>query len=173
MPSDGPGHSPRLTEICNHYVTHTTVTFHVTPFTAEQRREWFDLHPLTGPHRLLVGTVDGAVAGYASSSRFRTMAAYDTTVETSIYLAPEWTGHGLGGTLYEALFEALAEEDVRLLVAGITAPNPGSAKLHERLGFRHVGCFHSVGRKAGRFRDVDWYERPLSSDSCISGRNCQ
>jgi len=168
MSSHGPGHSPRLTEIYNHYVTHTTVTFHVTPFTAEQRREWFGLHTLIGPHRLLVGTMDGAVVGYASSS-FRTMPAYDTTVETSIYLAPEWTGHGFGGTLYEAL----AKEDVRLLVAGITVPNPGSVKLHKRLGFRHVGCFHSVGRKAGSFLDVDWYERPLSSDSCISGRNCQ
>ncbi|MBT3290627.1 MAG: N-acetyltransferase [Victivallales bacterium] len=164
---------PRLTEIYNHYVVRTTVTFYVTPFTTEQRREWFDLHPPTGPHRVLVGAVDGTIVGYASSSRFRTMPAYDTTVETSIYLAPEWTGRGFGAQLYEALLEVLAKEDVRLLVAGITVPNPASVKLHERLGFHHVGRFHSVGRKAGSFLDVDWYECPLSSASCISGRNCQ
>ena len=155
------GDLPRLTEIYNHYVLNTTVTFHVTPFTSEERRPWFDQHPETGPHRLLVGLVEGEPIAYVSSSRFRAMAAYDTTVETSIYLAPGWTGRGFGRLLYEALFLALAEEDVHLLVAGITVPNPASVKLHERLGFTHVGRFHTVGRKNGQFLDADWYERPL------------
>jgi phosphinothricin acetyltransferase len=152
---------PELTRIYNHYVEHTTVTFHVTPFTPEGRREWFDEHPATGPHRLLVGMVGDQVVGYVSSSRFRAMPAYDTTVETSIYLGPNWTGRGLGHHLYEGLFAALANEDVRLLVAGITVPNPASIRLHERMGFTHVGRFHSVGRKKGKFLDVDWYERLL------------
>jgi phosphinothricin acetyltransferase len=152
---------PRLTEIYNHYVLNTTVTFHVTPFDTAGRRPWFDQHPETGPHRLLVGVVEEQIVGYVSSSQFRAMAAYDTTVETSIYLAPGWTGHGFGAKLYAALFQALATEDVHLLVAGITVPNPASVKLHERLGFTHVGRFHEVGRKNGQFLDADWYERPL------------
>jgi phosphinothricin acetyltransferase len=152
---------PRLTEIYNHYVLNTTVTFHVSPFDAAGRRPWFDQHPETGPHRLLVGVAEEQIVGYVSSSQFRAMAAYDTTVETSIYLAPGWTGRGFGATLYAALFQALASEDVHLLVAGITVPNPASVRLHERLGFTHVGRFHSVGRKNGQFLDADWYERPL------------
>jgi len=151
----------RLTEIYNHYVVHSKVTFQIVPLTVEQRREWFNQHPLSGPHRLLVGLVEEQVVGYICSSRFRPMGAYDTTVETSIYLAPEWTGRGLGGQLYQALFAALATEDVRLLVAGITVPNPASVKLHEHLGFNHVGRFHGVGRKQGKFLDVDWFERAI------------
>ncbi len=152
---------PRLTAIYNHYVEHTTITFQITPLTVAQRQQWFEQHPLTGPHRLMVGTVADDVVGYVSSSQFRTTAAYDTTAETSIYLAPEWTGRGFGRRLYEHLFAELATEDLHLLVAGITVPNLPSTKLHESLGFRHAGRFHGVGRKMGRFLDVDWYERPM------------
>lgn len=152
---------PRLTDIYNHYVAHSVVTFHVEPFTPEQRREWFDQHPATGRHRLLVGMREDQIVGYVSSSRFRPMTAYETTVETSIYLAPEWTGRGFGKALYQRLFAELAGEDVHLAVAGITVPNPASVALHQSLGFVHVGRFHAVGRKNGQFRDVDWFERPF------------
>jgi phosphinothricin acetyltransferase len=59
------------------------------------------------------------------------------------------------------LFAELESEDVHLAVAGITVPNAASVALHKSLGFVHVGCFHAVGRKNGRFWDVDWFERPL------------
>lgn len=32
---------PRLTEIYNHYVTHTTVTFDIKPYSVEERSAWF------------------------------------------------------------------------------------------------------------------------------------
>jgi len=99
---------PRLTEIYNHYILTTPATFDIEPFTVEQRREWFSHYSDTGPHRVLVAEVDGLVTGMAWSSAFRPKRAYETTVETSIYCAPEATGMGIGVVLYEALFEALA-----------------------------------------------------------------
>jgi phosphinothricin acetyltransferase len=33
---------PRLTEICNHYVIHTPITFDVEPYTVERRAAWFE-----------------------------------------------------------------------------------------------------------------------------------
>lgn len=33
---------PRLTEIYNHYVVHTPVTFDVEPYSIERRAAWFD-----------------------------------------------------------------------------------------------------------------------------------
>jgi len=43
---------PRLTEIYNHYVTTTPITFDLEPFTVEQRVVWFDEHKETGRYRL-------------------------------------------------------------------------------------------------------------------------
>ena len=152
---------PRLTEIYNYYVINTPITFDLEPFTVEARTPWFDEHSDRGRHRLMVAVEDGNVIGYASSSRFRTKAAYNPTVESSIYCAPEATGRGIGSKLYTALFEVLADEDVNLIVAGVTIPNDASIALHDRFGFRAVGTFTTIGRKFGRFWDVTWMERPL------------
>ena len=63
--------------------------------------------------------------------------------------------------LYTALFDALAGEDIRKIVAGYTLPNPASAALHARFGFKPVGVFHENGRKFERYWDVAWLERTL------------
>lgn len=154
-----------LTDIYNHYVVNTAITFDVQTFTAATRRGWFDHHAETGPHRLLVAAdSDGDCLGYASSSRWRPKPAYDTTVEASVYCRPDAIGRGCGTALYKALFGALEREDVRTIVAGVSLPNPASVSFHEKLGFRAVGVFHAVGRKFDRFWDVAWFERPLRLD---------
>ncbi|HWC24311.1 MAG TPA: GNAT family N-acetyltransferase [Flexivirga sp.] len=156
------GDLEELTRIYNHYIVNTPITFDVEPFTIEQRRPWLDAHPAHGPHRLLVAEDDGQVLGYATSSPFRPKAAYATSVETTVYLAPEHTGRGLGSRLYLALLETLRTEDVHLAVAGVTQPNEASARLHLRCGFRQVGVFEEVGHKFGEFRDVAWFQQRLT-----------
>jgi phosphinothricin acetyltransferase len=151
----------RLTEIYNHYVVHSPATFDLEPKTLDQRREWFSQFAEAGRHRLLVAEEDGVILGYAGTMRWRPKPAYDTTVETSIYCAPESVGRGVGGNLYAALFDAIAGENIHRIVAGYVPPNPASAALHERFGFRPVGTFSEVGYKFGRYRDVCWMEKRL------------
>ncbi|MFJ5547692.1 GNAT family N-acetyltransferase [Streptomyces sp. NPDC093225] len=150
-----------LTGIYNHYVVGTPVTFDVEPLTVEQRRPWLLAHPPSGPHRLLVAERRGRLLGYATSSAFRPKPAYATSVETSVYLAPEHVGRGVGSLLYASLFEVLHGEDVHAALAGIALPNEASRRLHERFGFRPVGVHEQVGRKFGRFWDVAWFQRFL------------
>jgi len=152
---------PRLLEIYNHYVVHTPVTFDIEPLTLEQRRSWFDQHQDHGRHRLLIAEDSGRVVGYASSHQFRVKAAYDSTVETTVYLDPNFTRRGIGAALYEALFDALRGEDIASYVAAITLPNEGSLALHARFGFTPVGTLHRVGRKFDAYWDVGWFERVL------------
>jgi phosphinothricin acetyltransferase len=152
---------PRLTEIYNHYIAHTSITFDRAPLTVDDRRPWFAQFAATGPHRLLVAEDAGVIAGYAGTHQFRAKKAYDTTVETTIYCAPDATGRGIGPALYAALFDALRGDDVRTAVAGITLPNAASIALHERFGFVRVGVMHAIGRKFGQYWDVAWYERPM------------
>ncbi|MFI5854941.1 GNAT family N-acetyltransferase [Streptomyces parvulus] len=152
-----------LTDLYNHYVRETPVTFDTVPFTARERRAWLLSHPEDGPHRLRVATDADSqrILGYATSSPFRAKPAYGTSVETTVYVAPGAGGRGIGTLLYTSLFEALAGEDLHRAYAGIAQPNEASARLHARLGFRHVGTYREVGRKFGRYWDVAWYEKPL------------
>jgi phosphinothricin acetyltransferase len=147
--------------IYGHYVRTTAHSFELVPPSPEERLRWFNEHGLPGRHRILVATADGVI-GFASSSRYRPRGAYDSSVETSVYVAPSWRGRGVGLRLYAALFEALAGEDVHRAYAGITMPNPASVALHERVGFTRAGYFSEQGRKFGRYWDVAWYEKRLA-----------
>jgi len=99
---------PRLTEIYNHYVVNTPVTFDLQPFSVEQRTSWFNEHSGTSRHRMIVAVeANGKVVGYATTGRFRPKEAYETTVESSIYCDPDATGRGIGTELYRALFESI------------------------------------------------------------------
>ncbi|WP_189305421.1 GNAT family N-acetyltransferase [Streptomyces albospinus] len=152
-----------LTDLYNHYIRETPVTFDTEPFSPERRRPWLLSHPQDGPHRLLVAQdPGGALLGYATSSAFRPKAAYATSVETTVYCAPQAAGRGVGTLLYSALFEALAGEDVHRAYAGIAQPNEASVRLHARFGFRHIGTYTEVGRKFGRYWDVAWYQKDLA-----------
>jgi len=133
------------------------VTFDIEPRTLEQRQAWFDNFAPNGRHQCFVAARGGQPIGWACSGRFKDRAAYDTSVETSIYLAPGEVGKGLGRRLYQTLFEALAGEDVHRAFGGITLPNEASVGLHLAMGFSHVGTYREVGRKFGRFWDVGWY----------------
>lgn len=152
---------PALLDIYNHYVINTPITFDIEPRTLAQRREWFQAFRTSGRHQCLVAARGGVAIGWASSGKFKDRAAYDTSVETSIYLAPDETGKGLGRKLYAALFEALAGEDLHRAFGGVTQPNEASNGIHRAMGFVLVGTYKEVGRKFGRFWDVAWFERPL------------
>jgi len=154
----------RLVEIYNHYITETHVTFDTEAFAVGARTQWFAQFAETGPYRLLVAESDENVIGYATSTVFKPRPAYNTSVETTVYLDPGFQGGGLGTSLYSQLVAALIdEESVHRAYGGVALPNPGSVALHEKLGFVRVASFHEVGYKFGKFWDVDWFEKDVSS----------
>ncbi|CAM5461766.1 GNAT family N-acetyltransferase [Streptomyces aurantiogriseus] len=156
-----------LTDLYNYYVRETPITFDTAVFTPEERRPWLLSHPEDGPYRLMVATESDLggnsqeILGYATSSPYRPKAAYSTSVEVTVYVAPHAGRRGIGTLLYKALFAALAGEDLHRAYAGIAQPNEASVRLHERFGFRHIGTYGEVGRKFGRYWDVAWYEKEL------------
>ena len=155
------GDAAALAEIYNHYILTTHITFEVEPVDVADRLRWLDEHP-GGRHRALVAELDGRVVGFASSGRWRPRAAYDTSIETSVYCAPDATRRGIGSALYRALFELLEDQDVHRAYAGIAMPNEASVALHERFGFKQVAYFSEQGRKFDRYWDVAWFERALT-----------
>lgn len=153
-----------LTDIYHHCVREEPITFDTVAFTLEQRRPWLRSYPEDGPHRLKVAqdVRSGRVLGYATKGPFRTKAAYSTSVEVTVYRAPEAAGRGIGTLLHEELFAALEGEAVHRAYAGIAQPNPAWERPHERFGFRHIATYGEVGRTFGRYSDVAWHEKALN-----------
>ena len=148
-----------IATIYHHYVTTSHATFDVQPRKEDAWLAWFRGFGRSGRHRLLVARHDERVLGYSSSSTYRSRAAYAPSIQTSVYVDAGSTGRGVGSSLLAALVSELETEDVHRAYAGIALPNPASVRLHERIGYRHVGTFTEQGRKFGRYWDVAWFER--------------
>lgn len=159
--SAAPEDLPAILAILNHYIRHDHCTFDTEPWSVADKQAWFDGFDGTGPHRLLVARRGDGIDGYAHSARWRPKAAYDVTVETTIYVAPGAVGRGIGKRLLATLLREVRGTGALRAVAGIAQPNPASNRLHEALGYQPVGTFHRVGRKFGRDWDVAWYQRDL------------
>jgi phosphinothricin acetyltransferase len=135
------------------------------PVTIEKRATWFEHHSDGARYRRFVADEGGSVLGWAGTGRFRDRAAYDTSVEATIYCAPEATGRGIGSIMYRALFEAIRNEDINRILAGITTPNEASVKIHKRFGFRPIGTFSEVGASSESIGTYSGWSARLESDA--------
>ncbi len=111
----------------------------------------------------LVAEDGGRVVGYAYAGAHRTRAAYAWAAETSVYLAPDAQGRGLGRTLMTALLSVLRAQGFAVAYAGATLPHDASVGLHRALGFADVGVFPRAGFKHGRWHDTWWGALDLGS----------
>ena len=145
--------------IYNHYVTDTIVTFEEQPITIAEMRSRMDAVLAKLPW--LVLEHDGAIAGYAHASPWKSRIGYRFTVESSIYLAPTHVGHGFGSSLYRSLLDDLRARNIHCVVGGAALPNAASVALHEKLGFTKVAHFRENGFKFGRWIDVAYWQRLL------------
>lgn len=142
--------------IYNHYVEHTTVTFEEQPVTTAEMQS--RIAAVLEKLPWLVLEHDGAIAGYAYASPWKTRSGYRFAVESSIYLAPAQTGRGFGSRLYANLLENLRAWNVHCVIGGAALPNPASVTLHEKLGFTKVAHFRENGFKFGHWIDVGYWQ---------------
>jgi L-amino acid N-acyltransferase YncA len=115
----------------------------------------------------LVCIENNIVVGYAYASKHRARAAYDWSVEVSVYIARSHQRRGVGRALYTELFTLLAEQGFYVALAGITLPNPASVGLHESLGFTPIGIYQAIGYKMSAWHDVGWWQKMLQSPSNV------
>ncbi len=153
---------PAVAAIYTHYVLRTTMTFNTEVRTPREWRDRFEGVLAQRGHRLLVAELDGVLAGYVETQRFRPKAAYDRSVELSVYAAPDAVGRGVGGALYgELLGQLERDERFHRAYAIVALPNPHSIAFHERWGFELRGTLTEAGHKFGRYLDVAYLERAL------------
>jgi len=150
-----------ITRIYRHHVLHGVASFEEIPPEADEiarrRREIL-------AHRLpyLVAERPGQILGYCYASRYRTRSAYRFTLEDSIYIDAAQVGQGIGRALLSALIARCAELGYRQMVAVIGGSDQWpSIRLHERLGFAHIGVLAAVGFKFGCWIDSVVMQRAL------------
>src|SRR5262245_57858093 len=95
---------PAINEIYNYYVLRSTCTYQLESETLEARQAWFAKHP-SDKYPVTVAELDGEVVGWGSLSKFRDRAAYDLTVEASVYIRHDHHRRGIGRTLLVDLIE--------------------------------------------------------------------
>ena len=139
------------------FVESTAVSFE----TEVPSLETFEATMATSIYPWLVYERDGAVVGYAKSSRFHERASYVWSVEVSIYLAEPARGSGAGKRLMTQLLDELREQGYANAFAGTTLPNDASVALFESLGFTRCALQKKVGYKLGEWHDVGWWQMPL------------
>jgi len=152
---------PAITAIYAHAVTHGTSSFELDPpDQVEMSRRRAAL--LDGDYPYMVAERDGIVLGYAYAGPYRARPAYRSTVEDSIYIAPDSHRQGVGRALLSALIRESEARDFRLMVAVIgDEESRGSIELHAGLGFEPAGIFKGVGYKHGRWLSTVLMQRPL------------
>ena len=154
-----PQDADALRHIYNHYVQHSHATFDIEPKTSAERQAWLASHN-SPQHRCLTAVnPDGSMLGYACSGEFKSKPAYASSVEVSVYVAPDNQQQGVGQQLYAALLPLLDAAQVHRCYAGIALPNPGSNRLHQQHGFSEIAHLSEVGYKFDRYWDVIWMQR--------------
>jgi L-amino acid N-acyltransferase YncA len=146
-----------IADIYNDAVLHTVATFDVEPQPPTHFAERVASRR-PGDHVLVAETV-GRVLGMAYAATYRPRPAYDGTRETSVYLAADARGRGVGRGLYDELLRRVDRDGIHTCLAVIAQPNPASQALHAAVGFEHVGTLREVGHKFGRWVDTAWWQR--------------
>lgn len=154
-----PGDAEGVRAIYAPCVRSSAITFETAEPTVEEMAR--RIRGISSTHPWLVCEISHAIAGYAYASRHRERAAYQWSVEVSVYVHGAHRGRGIGSALYDALFRILIGQGFHSAYAGITLPNPASVALHEKMGFERIGVFKDAGFKLNAWYDVGWWQRPL------------
>jgi L-amino acid N-acyltransferase YncA len=117
---------------------------------------------IAAAHAWLVAEDGGGVAGYAYASPHRAREAYRWAVDVAVYVDGARARQGIGRALYDELLPGLAANGFRSACAGIALPNDASVRLHGAFGFEPVGIYRRIGFKAGKWRDVGWWQLDLA-----------
>ncbi|KAF2750478.1 GNAT family toxin-antitoxin system, toxin component [Sporormia fimetaria CBS 119925] len=166
---------PSIAEIFTHYVVNSVITFEETAPSVPFWQQRLDSLSSSGlPFLVAKTTKDGAneVVGYAYASPWRNKPAYRYTVEDTVYLAPGWTGRGVGSALLKRLLKECQRAGKRQVIAVMSdTGSNASAALHRRFGFKDAGRLTGVGYKHGTWVDTVLMQRELPAERLTETSN--
>lgn len=151
-----------ICHIYNYFIEHTIVTFEEEQLPVEEMRS--RILEITEKYPYLVYEDNGSVIGYAYANQWHKRYSYRKSVESTIYLAHDATGKGIGTKLYTALLDELKKGDFHCVIGGISLPNEASVALHEKMGYIKAAHYKEVGWKFNQWIDVGYWQLMLFSN---------
>lgn len=137
------------------------VTADLEPVSVESKRDWFSAH---SPEHRPIWTVqlENNYVGWISFTSFYGRPAYDSTVEVSIYLEPEFKGKGIGNACLQFAMNEARDRQLSNLLGFIFGHNMPSVRLFEKNGFEKWGHLPGIANMEGTLRDLLIYGLKLS-----------
>lgn len=146
-----------MLDIYNDIILHTTAVYDYNPHTMDMRKQWWETKQQQG-FPIFVAEENGRLLGFSSIGPFRAWAAYQYSVENSIYVDASARGKGIGKLLIPPLIETATQMGLHTIIAGIDATNESSLRLHRHFGFEEVAHFKQVGWKFERWLDLKFLQ---------------
>ncbi|MCR4901965.1 MAG: GNAT family N-acetyltransferase [Butyrivibrio sp.] len=163
-----PKDADKILKVYAPYVEKTVITFEYEVPSVEEFKGRIENTLKKYPYIVAVNKATGEIEGYAYTGTFKARAAYDWSVETTIYLSDNAKGIGLGKKLYDILEEISRAQGILNMNACIGYPEiedeyltQNSAGFHEHIGYKLVGEFHKCGYKFGRWYNMIWMEKMI------------
>ena len=140
---------PIIVSIYNGAIPTRQSTADTVEVTVASRIEWFrQHHPDRRP--LMVHEEDGTIVAWVSFQSFYGRAAYDHTVEVSIYISSEYQGKGLGRVLLAEALAMTERLDIKTVVGFVFSHNVPSVRLFKSFGFEEWGKLPDIAEMDGR-----------------------
>jgi L-amino acid N-acyltransferase YncA len=142
--------------IYNYYIANTVITLEELPVSNLDMQG--RIAEVSAKYLWVVYEQAQQVLGYAYIGSWKNRAGYRKTAETTVYLANDARGKGIGKQLYQHLIDYAKSKDLHILIGGISLPNAESEGLHAYFGFEKVAHFKKVGYKFEQWVDVGYWQ---------------
>lgn len=143
----------RILEIVNHEILSSTVVYDYKARTYTDQLNWFQQKIKEGMP-VIVAENENEVVGFGTFGIFRPWAAYQFSVEHSIYVGQESRGAGVGKQILSRLIKMAIERGYHTMIAGVDGSNKESIAFHKKFGFKEIGTFKEVGFKFDQWLDL-------------------
>lgn len=138
-----------IVEIYNQAIAIGQKTADLTPVSVEERKAWFEAHPVD-KYPILVAQQDDAILGYLTLSAYRPgRMALRHTAEVSYYVHFNHHRKGVASNLLQQAIEMCPTLQIKTLFAILIDSNEASIKLLEKFGFERWGYLPRVAEFDG------------------------
>jgi len=149
----------QIIDIFNHYIQSSFAAYPEKKVPCEFFHLFLDM--AQGYPFLAAKGEDGKIIGFCLLHPHNPMPAFSRAAEITYFIAPQYTGKGIGKAMLDHLLNAAREKGITTILASISSLNPGSLAFHKKNGFAECGRFVGIGRKGGRDFDVIWMQRMI------------
>jgi len=149
-----PGDAARVVGLVNYYAATGFAAFSSIPISLDFYAELCE-----GAYACYVLEDAGYVVGFGCMRPLLPFPAFRAAVLLSYFIAPGYTGRGLGTRLLGRLAADAKAFGCSALVVNVSSRNGTSLRFHEKHGFVETGRLRNVGVKFGMPFDLVWLQR--------------